>query len=76
MFNIAYGTPKTLVVPESIDAVKNAFDGKPFAWWFPSEGHNQQMTDGLLKEGLQIETTEHAMICHLEEYAPRQIHLG
>lgn len=69
MFNIAYGTPKTLVVPESIDAVKNAFGGKPFAWWFPSSDHNQQMTDTLLKEGLQIETTEHAMICHLEEYA-------
>ncbi len=76
MFNIAYGTPKTLVVPESIHAVKNAFGGKPFAWWFPSEGHNQQMNDGLLKEGLQIETTEHAMICHLENHHQPQNQSG
>ena len=31
MFNIAYGSPKSLKISDSIDEIKKAFAGRPFA---------------------------------------------
>ena len=66
MFNIAYGSPKSLKILDSINGIKKVFAGQPFAWWVPPTDHNQAVTEILLRSGLEIGTTEHAMISNLK----------
>lgn len=63
MFNIAYGSPKTLT--GAIHEIKRAFEGQPFAWWLPQSQHNLKVTKALVENSLIIETVEYAMICEL-----------
>lgn len=67
MFNIAYGTPKSLKLSDSIQIIKKTFDRKQFAWWVPPSQHNQEVERSLLENGLFTKTTEHAMICDLSK---------
>lgn len=64
MFNIAYGSPRSVKILDSIEKIKKAFAGKPFAWWIPPNDYKQEFTETLLQSGFEIETTEHAMICN------------
>ncbi len=66
MFNIAYGSPNSLKISDSINEIKKAFAGQPFAWWVPPTDHNQEVTEIFLQSGLEIETTEHAMVSNLK----------
>lgn len=63
MFNIAYGSPKSLKISDTINQIKQVFVNKPFAWWIPPSDYNPKVTKSLLQSGFEIETTEHAMIC-------------
>ncbi len=62
MFNTVYGSPKSLNISDSIEEIKSAFSGQPFAWWVPPTDYKQDVTEILLQSGLEIETNEHAMI--------------
>lgn len=64
MFNIAYGSPKSLKISDSIQEIKKSFAGRPFAWWVPPTDYKKDVTELLLQFGLEVETTEHAMICN------------
>lgn len=64
MFNIAYGSPKSVKISDSIEEIKKAFAGQPFAWWVPPTDYKQDVTEIFLQSGLEVETTEHAMICN------------
>lgn len=72
MFNIAYGIPKDLDVPNLIQEIKQAFSEQPFAWWIPPSQHNPKLTRALLENGFIIETVEHAMICDLSGNFPHE----
>ena len=62
MFNIAYGSPRSLKLSDSIEEIKKAFAGKPFAWWVPPTDYKNNITEHLIQSGLEVETTEHAMV--------------
>lgn len=64
MFNIAYGSPKSVKISDFIEEIKKAFAGQPFAWWVPPTDYKQDFTEIFLQSGLEVETTEHAMICN------------
>lgn len=66
MFNMAYGSPKSLDIKDTIEAIKAQFSGKPFAWWIPATDYHQAITHAMLQSGLNIETIEYAMIAKLE----------
>ena len=65
MFNIAYGSPKSLDMSGSVREIKRIFTGQPFAWWIPPSDYNPKVTEVIINEGLAPETTEHAMICDI-----------
>ncbi len=63
MFNIVYGAPKDCIA--TINKIKQAYKGRPFAWWIPPSEHSPNMTKALIENSFIIETIEHAMICDL-----------
>ena len=67
MFNIVYGSPKSLKISDTINEIKQIFVGCPFAWWISSSDYNPKITEAILEAGLEMEITEHAMICDLNE---------
>ena len=71
MFNIVYGRPQVGgdEVKRLVLGVIDHYEGQPFAWWIGPSQRHEVLSACLVSCGLRQETTEHAMVHHVQESA-------